>query len=347
MRIPSVSVSTFLLLTGLLGVSFAQPLSAWAVQCGDKLISAGTVVLDADLTCPNPDLDADRAGLEVFGDTILDLNGHTISCGTQLGRAIRMGGAVLRNGTIANCPVGLYIDGQKALVEHVVFTHNIVGVRVNGGHGNTLRNNTASENEYGFAVSPNEEDDTGPEDNVLIDNVATRNSKVGFAVGLGRHNRLLGNTASLNGKGFVLNTTDVFAKANVAEENLGVGFEILGDGELEGNIARRNGGEGFVVDGQQALQVLGNTAYGNGGDGFFLPARFFAYPRVLRRNVALNNGGHGVHVAGDKDPRSTILDNTAVGQMAPFFDLADDNPGCRGTRWKTNLFETSSQTCVR
>jgi parallel beta-helix repeat protein len=343
MRIPSVLVSTFLLLVGLLGMSFIRPLSAWAVQCGDVLISAGTV---ADLTCPNPDLDAYRAGLEVFGDTILDLNGHTISCGTQLGRAIRMGGAVLRNGTIANCPVGLYIDGQKATVEHLTFAHNTWGVFVEGGNANTFRNNTAVENEYGFLLLPGE-DDSGPNDNVLINNLATRNSVIGFVVGKGRHNRLLGNTASLNGKGFVLNTTDMFAKANVAEENLGVGFEILGDGELEGNIARRNGGEGFVVDGQQALQVLGNTAYGNGGDGFFLPARFFAYPRVLRRNVALNNGGHGVHVAGDKDPRSTILDNTAVGQMAPFFDLADDNPGCRGTRWKTNLFETGSQTCVR
>lgn len=93
--------------------------------------------------------------------------------------------------------------------------------------------------------------------------------------------------------------------------------------------------------------MLGNTAYGNGGDGFLLPARFFAYPRVLRRNVALNNGGHGVHVAGDKNPRSTIFDNTAVGHVAPYFDLADDNPGCHGTRWRTNLFETSAQTCIR
>jgi parallel beta-helix repeat protein len=346
MRIPSVSVSTFFLLTGLLGVSFAQPLSAWAVQCGDVLVSAGTLVLDADLTCPNPDLDSHRVGIEVLGGTILDLNGHTVSCGADLGRAIRLRHAQLRNGTIANCDEGITVN-DGVVVERVVFIHNTVGVRVNGGHDNTLRNNTAMENEYGFLVFPNEEDDTGPHDNVLINNLATRNSGSGFVIGKGRHNRLLGNTASLNGKGFVLNSADIFAKANVAEENLGVGFEILGDGELEGNIARRNGGEGFVVDGQQALQVLGNTAYGNGGDGFFLPARFFAYPRVLRRNVALNNGGHGVHVAGDKDPRSTILDNTAIGQAAPFFDLTDDNPGCRGTRWRTNLFETSSQTCIR
>lgn len=221
MRMPSVSVSIFLLLTGLLGVSLAQPLSAWAVQCGDDLFSGGTIILDRDLTCANPDPDDIYAVGLLLGDgTILDLNGHTISCTGGLKRAIRMGHAQLRNGTIANCEEGVRVS-NGVVVEQVVFTHNSVGVRINGGHGNTLRNNTANENEYGFAVSPNEEDDTGPNDNVLINNLATRNSVIGFVVGKGQRNRLIGNTASLNGKGFVLNTADFFASANVAEENLG------------------------------------------------------------------------------------------------------------------------------
>jgi parallel beta-helix repeat protein len=342
-------MSLFALLSaGVLGVSLALPLSARAVQCGDVLISAGTVVLDSDLTCPNPDQDAYRAGLEAFGDTILDLNGHTISCGVGLRRAIRLGGAILRNGTIANCPEGLYIDGGKAMVEHMVFTHNTVGVLVNGGHGNTLRNNTAIENVYGFAVIPNEEDDTGPDDNVLLNNLATRNSGAGFTVGKGRRNRLIGNTASINGIGFIFNTADFFASANVAEENLGPGFDVRsGYGELVGNSARRNGGEGFVLAGkQQPLRLQGNVAHENGGAGFLLPASFFAPRRVLRRNVALNNGGHGIHVEEDDKAKNKIIDNTVVGQVAPFFDLSDDNPGCQGTRWRANLFATASLDCI-
>jgi parallel beta-helix repeat protein len=281
-----------------------------------------------------------------FG-TNLDLNGHTISCTDGLKRAIRMGQGRLYNGTIANCEEGLHL-GSGATVEHMVFTHNFYGVVVEGGHGNTLRNNTAVENNLGFALGPGD-DESGPDDNVLMNNLATRNSGAGFGVGKGRRNRLLGNTASFNGKGFALGTADFFVSANVAEENLGPGFEVTsGYGELAGNTARRNGGEGFVLASNQLqqLQLQGNVAHENGGDGFLLPASFSAHLRVLRRNVALHNGEHGIHVVGDDSPRDKLVDNMVVGHVAPFFDLTEDTPGCRGTLWRANQFETASQGCI-
>jgi parallel beta-helix repeat protein len=335
------------LLASVLGVGLALPSLTQAVQCGDKLTSGDTVVLDSDLACPilDPDGSSYEGGLVVGGGTILDLNGHTISCTGGLKRAIRMGGATLRNGTIVNCEEGIYV-GSGATVEHLVFTNNSRGVVVEGGDGNTFRNNVAVENGAGFWFSFGE-DDSGADDNMLIDNLATRNDGAGFRFGTGRRNHLIGNTASFNGVGFGLYSDEMAVRGNIAEANHGPGFEVFGSGELVGNIAKGNEGEGFVTDSSQPLSIDGNVARENGKDGFLLPSTFLAHQRVLQRNVALHNGGHGIHLVGDGKPRSRLVDNTVVGHLAPHFDLADDNPGCRHTLWRRNVFETASQACIR
>lgn len=346
MRLPSTLSVFSLLLLGVLGVSLALPPLTRAVQCGDHLTAGGTFVLDSDLTCPDPDPDGDpyAAGLYLGSGTVLDLNGHTISCTGGLKRAISMGHAQLRNGTIANCEEGINVS-NGVVVEHVVFTHNTWGVLVEGGDGNTFRDNMAIENGTGFLLTLGD-DDSGSNDNILINNLATRNNGMGFGVGRGRRNLLVGNTASSNGAGFRLSSDDTSVRGNVAEENHGPGFEMSGSGELSGNTAKGNEGEGFIIDGKQLLQLQGNVAHGNGSDGFLLLAGFFQYLRVLRQNVALNNGGHGIHVVGGDKPRGKILDNTVIGHLSPFFDLSDDNPGCRGTLWRKNTFETASQGCI-
>lgn len=350
MRIPSVSVSTFLLLTGLLGVSFAQPLPVWAVECGEHLTSGGTFVLNKDLVCvpSDPDGSTYDGGLVVVGVSgyiILDLNGHTISCTGGLKRAIRMGGATLRNGTVANCEEGLYV-GSGTTVEHVVFTHNTKGVFVEGGDGNTFRNNVAVENGIGFLLSIGE-DDSGADDNVLINNVATQNTEAGFGLGRGRRNLLVGNTASFNGIGFGLSADDMTIQGNVAEANRGPGFEVFGSGDVVGNTAKGNEGEGFVTDSDRSLSIEGNVARENGKDGFLFPAAFVLHQRVLQRNVALNNGAHGIHIVSNNSPKSRVLDNIALGHVAPYFDLADDNRGCLNSVWRRNTFATASQACIR
>jgi parallel beta-helix repeat protein len=334
------------LLTGMLSVSLILPVSAQAVQCGDDLFSGGTVVLDQDLTCANPDPDDIYAvGLLLGNGTILDLNGYTISCTGGLKRAIRMGHAQLRNGTIADCEEGIKVS-NGVVVEHMVFTRNGAGVRVEGGEGNTFRNNVAVENRTGFLLTLGE-DDSGSNDNVLINNSATRNTVAGFVVGRGRRNLVVGNTASLNGVGFGLYSDEMSVRGNIAEANHGPGFNVFGSGDLVGNTAKGNEGEGFIIDSDRPLAIDGNIARENSKDGFLLPDAFVSHQRVLQRNTALNNGGHGIHVEDDGRPRSRIVDNTVVGHLAPHFDLSDDNPGCRNTVWRRNTFETASQVCIR
>jgi parallel beta-helix repeat protein len=347
MRIPSALSLLLLLLTGVLSVNLIFPLLARAVECGDHLTSGGIFVLDSDLTCPDPDPDGDpyAAGLYLGSGTILDLNGYTISCTGGLNRAISMGHAQLRNGTIANCEEGIQVS-NGVLVEQVVFTRNTQGVRVEGGEGNTFRDNTAVENVHGFVLTLGD-DDSGSNDNLLVNNLAIRNSGIGFAIGGGRRNQLIGNTASLNAVGFGLASDDMSVSGNVAEANHGPGFRVFGSGNLVGNTAKGNEGEGFVTDSDRPLAVEGNVARENGRDGFLLPAAFVLHQRVLQRNVALNNKAHGIHVAGDDSPKSRMLDNTVLGHLSPYFDLADDNQGCLNSVWRRNTFDTASQACIR
>jgi hypothetical protein len=104
---------------------------------------------------------------------------------------------------------------------------------------------------------------------------------------------------------------------------------------LRDNLARRNGGDGFVID-----------------PVFLLPGD--PSENLLEHNSAINNKGHGFHVMVSRASlpqllfsHATIAGNTAIGHTAPHFDLADDNANCQeGTVWRDNSFLTASQSCI-
>jgi parallel beta-helix repeat protein len=362
MRIRRLPLLTFLLVLGLL-TSITHPALAAKIECGSQLGPGGTFVLNRDLTCPpNPNDDYEPA-LSVIGGAKLNLNGHTVSCGgggASRGRqfGIEVFNSTLRNGTVAGCGeavrtfasvvkrvtvstngVGIYMQGgDDNLIRGNTAIQNVVGFLLeDGAERNTLINNTATENDYGF------NSDSGA-DNVFIGNTATNNGRAGFALS-GKRLRLTGNNSHRNGAGFsfsILSAGQVEIVGNVAKGNLthGFSFEQLGYRDdvrmvLRDNVARRNGGDGFVI-----------------GPAFETPGDPSA--NLLENNHAINNKGHGIHViVGPAYPprllfsHATIASNTSIGHTAPHFDLADDNANCQeGTVWQDNNFLTASQPCT-
>lgn len=359
MRLSLIVWSRGLFLTGLLSLSLAHPRSAGAVQCGDTLSGDGTtVVLEADLTCAS--LTAERAvmaeaksaaataGVRLEGAVTLDLNGHTLSCGAGVQQGIHAVGAKVRNGTVTGCAIGVATSGAFIAVQDMVFSGNSIGLLVQDGRGGIYVNNTATENETGFAFEESIFED-GSADNVLLNNTATRNSGVGFDMTGGARNTLIGNTSSFNSVGFTTDSEDKLRFiGNLAEGNI-VGFATYNDRRTEysGNTAQQNMGAGFVITYGVQLQVQNNVARANGGDGFRIKQGSFQ-KQELTNNYAINNGGHGMYVLAQLSPIIRLTGNTALGQSAPFFDLADDNPGCRNkTVWRNNTFATTSQDCIK
>lgn len=166
----------------------------------------------------------------------------------------------------------------------------------------------------------------------------------------GARNTLIGNTASFNGgSGFVsVGEGDSRFIGNWAEGN-SIGFDTGDDfrTEYSGNTAQQNTLAGFVIDSGKRLTVHDNVARANGGDGFRIDSGIFQ-KQELFNNYAINNGGHGIHVLPQLSPITRLTGNTALGQHAPFFDLADENPGCRAkTAWRENTFATKSQDCIK
>lgn len=338
--------STALLLAVLL--TFALPAYAAQVHCGDVLTGSGTTyVLDTDLVCTQAALGQAApaspvtAGLTLGEAATLDLNGHTFWCGPGIQHGIRMTGGHLRNGTVANCPVGVGMIG-KGIVENMVFAHNEFGLFVQGRGHSLFINNTATENGTGFVF-----EDTAT-DNVLLNNTATYNVG-GFALDGGEHNTLIGNTATFNrGVGFATGgEQDLRVLGNLAEAN-GSGFDISDNrrSEYSGNTAQYNAREGFSLSGNTRLQLHDNIARANGGDGFQIQTSLLQN-QVVTNNYAIANGGNGIHVFTQLGPLIRIVGNTALQHMAPYFDLADDNLHCRGQVWSKNTFDTKSQACIK
>jgi len=352
-------INTFAALILALGIVSAPTLargqpagaSAEAVKCGASLGPGGAFVLDRDLTCPgNPD-DGDQPALRVIEAT-LDLSGHTVTCGAGRSDGIHVQQATLVNGTVAGCWVGLRPDGS--VVRNVTLSDNRYGMFIQGGRDSLIIGSTAIRHYQAFTL------DDQADRNTLIGNTASE-SVIGFDVFSGLNNVLIANVATNNVDGFRVAATGARLQGNQARRN-SYGFVIssTSGAELTGNIAKHNKAQGFLLqDEAQNILLRDNVAQGNGDDGFSIhpsvPNGGSASETLLKNNYAINNKGHGIHVLtgpgylpdGLLPSRTTIMANTAIGHVAPHFDLAEDNAGCgEGAVWQDNVFATASQPCV-
>lgn len=316
---------------------FNQAAHAGAIQCGAVLRGPGIYTLDRDLTCPKRPY---SAGLRVEAGATLNLNRHTLRC-TGLEDGIISSKATVRNGAIVGCKRGVGAEGS--VLERLTVTDGERGFGL--GSDNRVVNCTALRHtESGFHMT---EDSTN---NVLLNNVANQNH-IGFSLDESVFKTtMIGNSATANhwaGFSFYKVYTLLLA-GNQARKN-GAGF-IFGRSAvltIRGNVAAGNRQIGFVVDVNSQLD--GNVAQGNGGDGFYI-GDLDEDPRAgsvrLTNNYAIQNGGHGIHVIAERR-EITLKDNTALGQRAPSFDLADDSSTCQNVVWSRNTFGTKSRKCIR
>src|SRR5262249_9722602 len=91
---------------------------AQAISCGDTLGPGGIYTLTTDLTCSNPN----GFVLYIAGPVTVNLNGHTLTCMdlNTLGTSFYGTAAKVFNGTVSGCNYGVYINGSKDQVSHVV-----------------------------------------------------------------------------------------------------------------------------------------------------------------------------------------------------------------------------------
>ena len=240
-----------------------------------------------------------------------------------------------------------------SVVKHVTVSKSGFGIYMQLAHDSLIKGNTANQNAVGFAL------EDGAQRNTFIKNTATEND-LGFYADSGADNVFIGNTATNNGRaGFALRGKRLRLTGNNSHRN-GAGFSFshlsTGQAEIVGNVAKDNRTHGFSFDhlgyvGDTSIVLRDNVARRNGGDGFVIGPAFEApgdpSANLLQNNRAINNKGHGIHITVGLFSHATIASNTSIGHTAPHFDLADDNADCQeGTVWQDNNFLTASQSCI-
>jgi parallel beta-helix repeat protein len=322
--------------SALLALTLATAAPAAAqVRCGDVIGPDQSVTLDRELSGCAPG----AAALTVVGPATLDLNGFSVICqdagvNTPLGIVVVGKRATVRNGSVQRCSTGVSVLGEGShRIENVVAALGDKGVAPGGegfvveSDGNLLTGNTAVQNSAeGFRLIEVDR-------NRLTDNRAFFNGASGFEVLVGRRNSLRGNVANDNSLfGFFLDGGSFTP---------GGGRNKLEDNSASGNQ------QGFFVDSEDGSRLDGNTANENREDGIFV---------VLTRSVrvsdneANDNGGSGIIVASAKNTRitrNTALNNDRADDGVRNFDLLDSFADCGSSRWRSNVFVTANEPCIR
>lgn len=310
---------------------------AWGqVQCGAIIGPKEKVTLQGDLEqCP-----PGTPALTVVGPATLDLNGFSVICreaGVNTARGIVVVGkrAVVRNGTVQHCSIGVEVLGEGShRIENVTAALSDDGFGPLGegfvieSDANRLTGNTAIANDgEGFRL-------IHADRNRLVRNHAFFfNASSGFVVDVGLRNVLQGNTARDN---------------HIFGFFLGAGPFTPGGGR---NVVKNNSATGnqtgFWIDGEEGTRLTGNVADENHGDGILLVR---GRKNRLTRNQANGNGENGIALlseSGTHVTRNAALNNDRDNDGNRHYDLNESLTNCGDNRWRNNVFASANQPCVR
>ncbi len=350
-----------LLLLGLVPVLLALapvgPAQAAHVGCGAVITS--NTVLDSDIgPCQS-------GALRITASNItLNLNGHRVfgRPGPGDGTGIllfRVDNVTVTNGRVTDFDMGVAIEG---------------------GAANTVRNITARDN-----IGSN-----------------TTNGGDGIAVLSSRNNRILNNRTINNG---ALSGIGLYTNVDLAHPRSTSGVSsgnLIQGNQVRDNIASRFGdvtttdNDGIRVEPNSTNnRIIGNDVVGNGLDGIVLfvgsnnnvirgnyVARNGLYRTTARRgngiglqslpgvngaafntiegNVVVDNGDNGIVLRGPRGGALGAVNNVVRNNIAirnavlpilgpafgPAFDLNDDNPDCDNNVWENNRYITVDPPCA-
>ena len=302
-----------------------------ALQCGATITSDTKLTADVG-PCAS-------GGLIVRGSGVtLDLNGHRVFGSVTPGDGIGIllvdatGSAVVR-GTVSNFDGGISIlRGGGNRIESVRAVANI-GQEGVTAFGDGIVVNSSSTN----VIAGNEVRSNGPFSGISVIGDGSSGNKISKNVV--QDNDIPSNDDEQNDVGVRLEPGTTFTT-------------------VKDNTISFNGLDGIAIFQSSVNNVLlDNTVKSNGfhdethrkGDGIRVFGVTGPDNNTLRRNVALDNAGHGIVlslgatanlVQRNKASRNGVLEPAAV-------DLADQNTGCDANTWLRNVFQTANQGCIQ
>lgn len=234
---------TLCALAGGLSVAEAQ------VMCGDTITTPE--VLTADLSCG---FGGGAGVIRVQGPGgSLDLRGFTISCENDGSFALELtgSGAVVQNGTVTSCDIGVGVEGNGHRVQRVIARFNEDGLSVSGSGNRILQNNVRDNAIEGIRIEGSA--------NLVRDNILSNNN------------------------------IDALGSGNKYGDNMvvGSGFTIRGNNDVFVRNVARDGAQGFTVQGDNNV-LTANRAENNFDDGIDVAAG--ATGNKLKRNSGSGNG---------------------------------------------------------
>jgi CSLREA domain-containing protein len=344
--------------------TITAPTVAASVSCG-SLITTSTRVTNDLLDCLG-------TGLVIGASNItLDLDGHTID-GTGLAVGVLNNGhdnVVITNGFVQEFDFGVQLgDGTAGNVVHglTLQLNQEAAVQLvdadNGTTGNTIRDNTLIDNEYGiwlldgtqFALVRGNTITSSSADGIRVEsssgnrveaNTVSQSSGAGVALAGSSDNTVAGNTLSNNSAaGIAVGETGLPANDNRIEVNTltgnsGPGISVVesSGNELVGNVATLGGGTGIELELATNTLVQGNESTGNAG-GIELSG---SSDNRIEANTASGNNGNGISLEGGS-LRNVVLLNSVNGNSGTGIYVGDSTDAANGNLISRNIVNSNS-----
>jgi parallel beta-helix repeat protein len=256
--------SSRILATFLIGAATAVLLLLLAIPAAEAVNLCGTLitsstVLDEDQECADP--------ITIGPGGSLNLNNFTISGQPSSPPDVcvfvqeGVSDAIIRNGTVTDCVVGIELNGLKNSVTNVHVTSNDIGILAKGERHN-IRACLADANRVGIRLEADES---------RIKECRTWNNRTGVVV-TGNDNRVQSNRSWANTlDGFRVTGARNYLQANQANSNGEDGFDIRGsENPLQDNSASSNTACNYNIESAAAIDDRGGNR-SNGVVVFPLP----------------------------------------------------------------------------
>ncbi|MGH9192454.1 MAG: right-handed parallel beta-helix repeat-containing protein [Acidimicrobiales bacterium] len=335
-----------------------------SVSCG-QLITTSTRVTNDLVDCLGN-------GLVIgAGNITLDLDGHTID-GTGLGVGVLNNGhdnITITNGFVQEFDFGVQLgDGTAGnVVSNLTLQLNQeAGIHLvdadDGTSGNTIRDNTLVDNEYGIwlfdgtqfalvrgnTITSNSADGIrveGSSGNRIEANTVSESSGAGVALAAANGNTVIANTLSINsGAGVAVGETGLPANDNLVEGNTitgssGAGISVVesSGNELIENVVTLGGSAGIELELAQDTLVRGNESTGNAG-GIELSG---SSDNLIEANAASGNNGTGISLE-DSSLRNVVLLNSVSGNSGEGIYVGDSTDVANGNLIERNIANSNS-----
>ncbi len=229
-------------------------------------------------------------------DVILNGNGHRI------------------DGVDAEPSTGILVEPTDAalsnvVIRDVVVTDWVTGIEFSMEVDNSTVKNTVVRSNLadGIALFFNSRD------NRIVDNTASNNGNAGIRVDNAAENKLFDNTVTQNRVGLlIIESGGHVLQGNIAKRNDGDGIALLdfvSDTLVKDNTAKRNSGDGVSLQSSSENRIKHNTIARNDGNGIALSEPFEpSENNIIARNVLTRNSDNGISLDGANN--NTITRNT-------------------------------------